>query len=165
MLQSGMMNESKSKSQKKREAVGLRDIGAELVALSLDKLDKLPLPIRLRQAILEAKALKSYGAIRRQSLWIGKMMRVDGAEEIVAAYEQLLAEDSAQTAAFHDVEVWRTRLINEGKEALTLFVEACPAVDVQQLRQLIKKAADEQHRALHTGAGRALFRYLRSFIA
>lgn len=165
MVHLRMMNESKSKSQKKREAAELQDLGAELVALSLDKLDKLSLPVRLRQAIVEAKALKSYGAIRRQAMWIGKMMRAEGGEEIVAAYAELQADDGAQTATFHEVEQWRTRLIHEGKQALTAFVEGYPLVDVQHLRQLIKKAADEHHRAQNTGAGRALFRYLRSFFS
>ena len=157
------MNESKSKSQKKREAVQLQMLGAELVALSVDKLDRLPLSLPLRQAIMDAKVLKSYGAIRRQAMWIGKMMRVDGGDVLVAAYAQMQADDRAQTSVFHDVEHWRTRLTHEGRAALTGFVEEHPAVDVQKLRQLIKKAEEELHLAQHTGAGRALFRYLRSF--
>ena len=92
-------------------------------------------------------------------------MRAEGGEEIVAAYAELQADDGAQTATFHEVEQWRTRLIHEGKQALTAFVEGYPLVDVQHLRQLIKKAADEHHRAQNTGAGRALFRYLRSFFS
>ena len=158
------MDEPKSKSQKKREADVLQDIGVQLIQLSLDKLDLLPLPAKLRQAILDAKLLKSHGAIRRQAQWIGKLMRLSDSEEIIAGYEQLRAEASATTAEFHDVERWRTRLINEGKDALTEYVETYPSVDIQQLRQLIKKAIDEQQRELHTGAGKALFRYLRSFV-
>ena len=61
------MDEPKSKSQKKREADALQKIGVKLIALSLEKLDLLPLPDNLRQAIIEAKLLKSHGAIRRQA--------------------------------------------------------------------------------------------------
>ena len=66
------MEEPISKSQKKRDADALQKIGVELVALSLEKLDTLPLPDNLRRAIIEAKSLKSHGAIRRQAQLIGK---------------------------------------------------------------------------------------------
>ena len=158
------MDEPKSKSQRKREADALQKVGVELIGLSLEKLNTLPLPTNLRQAIIEAKALRSHGAIRRQAQLIGKLMRNAESGDILAGYDQLLAEASAVTAGFHDVEQWRTRLINEGKEALTEFIATHPQADVQQLRQLIKKAVDEHKKELHTGSSKALFRYLRSFI-
>lgn len=156
------MDEPKSKSQKKREADALQKIGVRLIELSLEKLDSLSLPDNLRRAILDAKQLRSHGAMRRQAQLIGKLMRSADSDEIIARYEQLLAEASAKTAEFHEVELWRTRLINDGKDALTEFIAAYPSVDVQQLRQLIKKAVDEQSKEQHLGASKALFRYLRS---
>ncbi len=158
------MDEPKSKSQKKRDADALQKIGVKLIGLSLEKLDSLPLSDNLRRAILDAKALKSHGAIRRQAQLIGKLMRGGDSEQIVGAYEQLLAEESTQTAAFHDVEHWRTRLLHDGKDALTDFINQYQPEDVQQLRQLIKKATDELSKERHTGAGKALFRYLRPYI-
>jgi ribosome-associated protein len=158
------MNELKSKSQKKRDANALQDLGVKLVALNLEKLEQLPLSAQLKGAILDARALKSFGAIRRQAMWIGKLIRAEGGDTIVEAYAGLQLEDSAQTAGFHEVEHWRTRLIHEGKDALTLFVETYPSVNVQQLRQLIKKAVDDLQHEKNTGASRALFRYIRSFI-
>ena len=131
------MDELKSKSQKKRDAEGLKKIGVELVGLSMDKLDLLPLSEQLKRAIIEAKALKSHGAVKRQAALIGKLMRSAEYDAIIEAYTELLAEDSSQTARFHAVEHWRERLINDGKDALTQLVQACPSIDVQQLRQLI----------------------------
>ncbi len=158
------MDEPKSKSQKKREADALQKVGVELIGLSLEKINALPLSPHLRTAIIEAKSLKSHGAIRRQAQLIGKLMRSSESDLILASYDQLQAEANATTADFHQVEVWRTRLIHEGKDALTAFVDAHPLADVQQLRQLIKKAVDEQTKEHHTGASKALFRYLRSCI-
>jgi ribosome-associated protein len=158
------MEEPKSKSQKKREADALQKLGVEFIGLSLEKLNALPLSDHLRQAILQAKSLKSHGAIRRQAQLIGKLMRSEDSDDILVGYEGMLAQASAKTAEFHDVEQWRERLIKEGKEALTGFISAYPQVEVQQLRQLIKKAVDEQQKGLHTGASKALFRFLRSFI-
>lgn len=156
------MDEPKSKSQKKREADALQKIGVKLVALSSEKLDMLPLPDNLRKAIDDAKSLRSHGAIRRQAQLIGKLMRTEDNEAILDGYEKICAEASATTAEFHHIEVWRTRLIKEGKDALTEFIELHQPDDVQQLRQLIKKAVDEHAKEQHTGASKALFRYLRS---
>ncbi len=156
------MDEPKSKSQKKRDADALQKIGVELVALSLDKLNTLPLPDNLKQAILDAKSLKSHGAVRRQAQLIGKLMRSADSEAVLAGYELMLAEGNAKTADFHQMERWRERLIKEGKHALTEFVSSYPQVDVTKLRQLIKKAVDEQKNDQNLGASKALFRYLRS---
>jgi len=153
-----------SKSQKKRDADALKKVGVELVGLSVDKLNELPLSDPLRRAILEAKLLRSHGAVKRQAQLIGKLMRSADHDAILAAYADLQAEDSSQTAYFHAVDDWRERLIRDGKAALTAFVDAYQPDDVQQLRQLIKKAIDEQSKETHTGAGKALFRYLRPYL-
>ncbi len=156
------MEEEKSKSQKKRDAETLQKLGVKLIGLSKEKLEKLPLPPALYKAIAEAKALKSHGAIRRQAQLIGKQMRLADSDAITAAYEVFVAEDSSKTAFFHELEEWRDRLISGGKEALTAFICDYKTVDVQQLRQLIKKAVEEQQLEKTTGAAKALFRFLRS---
>ncbi|KTD11732.1 alpha helix protein [Legionella gratiana] len=159
------MDEPVSKSQRKREADFLQKMGVKFIDLSVPKLDLLPLPENLYKAIIDAKSIKSHGAKRRQAQLIGKLMRAADYEEILSTYERMLEEDSAVTASFHEVEHWRDRLINEGKEALTEFIEAYHPEDVQHLRQLIKKAVDEQQKEKNLGAGKALFRYLRTSIA
>lgn len=158
------MEEQVSKSQKKREADSLQKIGVKFIELSMAKLDLLPLPDNLRSAIVEAKAIKSHGAKRRQAQLIGKLMRAADYETILVVYEQILEEDSAVTANFHEIELWRDKLIKEGKDALTEFIDVYQPDDVQQLRQLIKKAIDDQLKEKNTGAAKALFRYLRSFV-
>ena len=90
-------------------------------------------------------------------------MRAADSDAIIAAYDEILAEGSAKTALFHELEQWRDRLINEGKDALTEFISAYPGIDVQLLRQLVKKALDEKAGDKHQGASKALFRFLRSY--
>lgn len=158
------MEEPVSKSQKKREADFLQKMGVKFIDMSVTKLELLPLPDNLYKAIIDAKSIKSHGAKRRQAQLIGKLMRAADYEEILAAYENMLEDDSAVTASFHEVEHWRDRLINEGKDALTEFIEAYHPEDVQHLRQLIKKAVDDQQKEKNSGASKALFRYLRSSI-
>jgi ribosome-associated protein len=158
------MEELASKTQKKREAELLKKMGVAFIDLSLTKLDSLPLPDNLRKAIIDAKSIKSHGAKRRQAQLIGKLMRAADFEAIQAAYEQILDEENAVTADFHDVELWRDRLIQEGKEALTEFIDLYQPDEVQQLRQLIKKAVDDRLKEKNSGAAKALFRYLRTSI-
>ena len=158
------MDEPVSKSEKKRDADVLQKTGVKFIELSLAKLDTLPLTDTLRKAIIDAKSIKSHGAKRRQAQLIGKLMRAADYEEILAAYEHMLEEESAVTANFHEVELWRDKLMQEGKEALTEFIDAYQPEDVQHLRQLIKKAIDDHLKEKNSGAAKALFRYLRSLI-
>lgn len=158
------MEEPVSKSQKKRDADYLQKIGVKLIELSVSKLEGLPLTDSLYKAIMDAKSIKSHGAKRRQAQLIGKLMRAADSEAILEAYNQLVEEESALTANFHEIEVWRDKLINEGKEALTAFIDAYQPEEVQQLRQLIKKAIEDQLKQRNTGAATALFRYVRSCI-
>lgn len=158
------MDEPISKSQKKRDADYLQKTAVKFIELSLKKLDALPLTDNLRKAIIDAKAIKSHGAKRRQAQLIGKLMRSADFEAIIAAYEQMVEEESAVTANFHEVESWRTKLLTEGKEALTEFIDSYQPNDTQHLRQLIKKAVDEKLKEKNLGAATALFRYLRSVI-
>lgn len=158
------MEEEVSKSQKKREAGALQKIGVELIELPETKLRSLPLSDGLFKAIMDAKSISSHGAKRRQAQLIGKLMRASDHEAILAAYEQLRNDESAVTASFHEVELWRDKLITEGKDALTEFVSCYQPQEVQQLRQLIKKAVDDKQKDKNTGAAKALFRYLRSIV-
>ncbi|WP_131782046.1 ribosome biogenesis factor YjgA [Legionella gresilensis] len=153
-----------SKSQRKREAHALQDMGKELMSLPAAKLAVLPLPDNLRKAIMDAKSIKSHGALKRQTQLIGKIMRSVDSEAIMAAYSEIKAEESAKTSAFHELEQWRDRLIGEGKSALTEFINAYPNADAQSLRQSIKKAMDEKIKGQPKGASKALFRLLRSYL-
>ena len=77
------MNELKpSKSAKKREYIALQKLGEKIIDLKQSDIDRLPLEENLRDAILEAKQIKSHNAFRRQKQYIGKLMRFIDAELI-----------------------------------------------------------------------------------
>lgn len=158
------MDEKISKSEQKRQADALQKVGVALIELSLTKLNSLPLPDNLFKAIVDAKSIKNHGAKRRQAQLIGKLMRSADFEAILAAYNELLEENSSTTAQFHELESWRDRLIKGDKSVLTEFINVFQPQDVQLLRQLIKKAQEEVLKDKNTGASKALFRYLRSCI-
>lgn len=155
------MDERISKSQKKRDATALQKIGTNLVDLTPAQLDTIPMPAYLRQAIDEAKVTKSHEGKRRQHQLIGKLIRSADHEEILKAYNNIIAGDIAQIETFKKLELWRDKLINNGPEALTEFLNNHNNIDLQNLRQLIKKAIDEKNLGKPKGAGKALFRFLR----
>ena len=81
-----------SKSQRKRAATALQDLGEQLVKLTPAQLDRIPLPEELRAAARAARATPQRGARKRQLQYIGKLMRrIDDPEPIRAALATMLA--------------------------------------------------------------------------
>lgn len=64
-----------SKSQRKREATALQDLGEHLVKLTSAQLRRVPLPDDLLSAVRAAQAITQRGAHKRQLQLIGKLMR------------------------------------------------------------------------------------------
>jgi len=78
--------EGPSKSQRKRDATALQDLGAQLVKLTSAQLNRIPLPDDLLAAVRAAQAMPQRGAHKRQLQYIGKLMRqIDDPEPIRAA--------------------------------------------------------------------------------
>jgi ribosome-associated protein len=149
-----------SKTRKKREMHELQALGAALVRLSDSQLEIIEIPEKLREALLEAKRIKSHEAKRRQMQYIGRLMR----EVDPAPLRSRLAElegTSAQAAARHRrLEAWRERLLGDD-EALTAFAAEHPGADLQALRTLIRNARKEAALGRPPRAYRELFRVLK----
>jgi ribosome-associated protein len=146
-----------SKTQRKRDMHALQDLGTALTALSVDRIRALNLPEGLERAIIEAKSLKSHGAIRRQLQYVGKLMReVDPAP--IRAYLDRLAGASREAAASqHLAERWRDRIL-EDVAAADAFCVAFPSADRQQLRNLALGAQHERSEQKPPRKFRELFR-------
>ena len=76
------ISDNPSKTQKKREAAEIQNLGVELTLMQPNELDRLGLDPKLRQTIAEYQKLpNARGARKRQIQFIGKIMRsfdVDG---------------------------------------------------------------------------------------
>lgn len=84
--------EPPSKSQRKREATALQDLGEHLVKLTPAQLRRVPLPEDLLAAVRTAQTIPQRGARKRQLQLIGKLMRrLDDPEPIRAALATLVA--------------------------------------------------------------------------
>ncbi|RDH42871.1 DUF615 domain-containing protein [Zooshikella ganghwensis] len=153
----------KSKSQLKREMHALLALGQRLLELKPDILNQLPLNDRLRQALEEGKRIKSFNAQKRHLQFIGKLMRDQDTEAIIATLDRLDSTSEESARRFHLLERWRDRLIDEStsQESLNELMAQCPEVEVQHVRQLIRQAHKEAANNKPPSASRKLFRYLR----
>jgi ribosome-associated protein len=157
--------EAPSKSQLKRDAEALQQMGKTLVELPAARfaavMAKLALPEALREALIACRTIHARGGRKRQLQYIGKLMRGIDAEPVRRTLEGLAGKDRAQTAALHRMEQWRERLITEGDAALAELLNEFPTADRQALRQLMMKARKEREAGQPPAAARALFRQLR----
>ncbi|GGD26303.1 UPF0307 protein [Franconibacter daqui] len=149
-----------SKSEIKRDAEELKRLGAELVDLGKNALDKIPLDEDLRAAIELAQRIKKEGR-RRQMQLIGKMLRQRDDEPIRQALDKLKNRHNQQVALFHKLEHLRDRLIEEGDDAVPDVLNLWPQADRQQLRSLIRNAKKEKEGNKPPKSARLIFQYLR----
>jgi ribosome-associated protein len=153
-----------SKTKKKEAMHELRDLGAELVELSVSQLKRINLPESLLSAVREAQKITAHGARRRQMQYIGKLMRGVDDEPIRAGLALLRGESSAEIARMHRLERFRVRLM-EDESVLTEIANQWPGVDIQHLRQLRRNALKEQEGNKPPKSFRAIFQILKELDA
>lgn len=149
-----------SKSEIKRDAEELKRLGAEIVDLGKNALDKIPLDADLRAAIELAQRIKMEGR-RRQLQLIGKMLRQRDVEPIRQALDKLKNRHNQQVVLFHKLENLRDRLIDQGDDAIAEVLNLWPDADRQQLRTLIRNAKKEKEGNKPPKSARQIFQYLR----
>ena len=152
-----------SKTKIKQQMHDLQDIGEQLVALSKDQLKEVDIPETLRDAILEAKRITKFGAVKRQMQYIGRLMRDVDAEPIIAKLDVWGGKSHQHIAYLHRVERWRARLL-ESDAALTELLAAYPDVDAQRLRALIRNAHKEKELNKPPKSYREIFQVLREIL-
>jgi len=149
-----------SKTRKKREMHELQALGAALAQLSELQLETIEIPEKLREAILEAKRIRSHEAKRRQMQYIGRLMRDVDPVPIRSRLAEVEGSSAQATARHRRLEAWRERLLGDD-EALTAFAAEYPGADLQVLRTLIRNARKEAGLGRPPRACRELFRVLK----
>jgi ribosome-associated protein len=154
-----------SRTRRKLDDQALQDLGQALVAVSEDKLVELNLPERLRDAILHARGISKFGALRRQMQYIGRLMREEGdADTIRERLDAWKGVSVEETARLHLIERWRVRLLKDDK-ALEELITEYPSADVQQLRTLIRNTKRETEADKPSKSFRELFQVLRDILS
>lgn len=161
--------EEVSRSQKKREADAVRDLGARLAELRGSELANIPLPDDILAAINELNRIKAHGARKRQLGFLAKKMRHIDTAPIDAALEALRQSARANTKSLHLIENWRDRMLGdiEGeseKQALTVFLDQYLDADRQQFRHLQRQALAERKIDKPPAAARQLFKAIRDVV-
>lgn len=149
-----------SKTKQKEAMHALRDLGAELVELSVGQLKRIDLPEDLFAAVRDCQKITAHGARRRQLQYIGKLMRGVDEEPIRAGLALLRGESAAETARLHRLERMRERLLAD-ESALADIAATWPGADLQHLRQLRRNALKEQEAGKPPRNFRAIFQALR----
>ena len=160
-MQAPERDDRPSKSQLKREMDALQALGKRLVEINDERLAAIELPERLREAVLEARRIRSREGRRRQLQYIGKLMREVDPAPIRARFDAWDGQSTAATAAHHHAERWRERLLDD-EGALTEFARECPAADLQQLRACVREARKDRLAGRASRHYRDLFRLVRA---
>lgn len=154
-------SDEKSKTQIKRELHALVELGQRLTTLKPDLLAKLPLTDAMRKALAEAPKHTANSAKKRHVQFIGKLMREQDIEGILALVDQVDSSTREYNERFHNLERWRDRLIAGDDTTLESFVVDYPDTDRQQMRSLIRHAQHEAARNKPPAAARKVFKYIR----
>ncbi len=151
-----------SKSQRKRDANDVQELGKNLLSLSVDAVKTIELPENLVKALDDARRIKSNSALKRQLQYIGKLMRHIDIEPIREQYLKLVNHYGQDVKEFHKLEEWRDRLLAEGDKALEDLINEAPNTDRQHLRQLIRQSAKETKLKKPPKSAREIFKYLKT---
>ena len=150
-----------SKTQKKRAAEALQELGEKLVKLSEEQLGEIDMPEEVFHAVTEAKTIKSHGARKRQMQLIGALMRKIDPEPVRNAIDELERGNYKKAMEFKGTESWRDELLAGNKELMEELLLTYPSADRQQLSQLVRNAQKERKNNRPPKAFRALFHYLK----
>ena len=148
-----------SKSQKKRDMDGLKELGDRLTELSPDHLAKVENE-QIREAVEAAKKITN--ARKRQIQYIAKLLSRIDVDPIKNIIETLDASSAAYIQKFHQLESWRERLIDDDSATLSEVLDRFPHADRQRLRHLLQKARNERETGQQTTHFRRLFQFLKS---
>jgi ribosome-associated protein len=149
-----------SRTERKRAALDLQKTGGQLVALRAEDLARIPLGDDLREAIALYQRIRSHEAKRRQLQFIGKLLRGTEMDPVYAALDRINGQSNSVRYAFHQLEQWRERLIDDPR-ALTEYLNDHPQADRQLLRHQLARIRNAADDAQRKKASRELFRMLR----
>lgn len=140
----------KSKTQLKKEMHERREFGLTLAQLSPLQLDQLPLSEPLRAALDEFQRLPpSFGAQKRHSQYVGKLMRHSELSALQAAVAKLEKAPSVKKQTKIAIQERIDKLLHDqssstGDSAIQELLEEFPQLERQKLRQLCREISRSQ---------------------
>lgn len=153
-----------NKTQIKKDIAALFALGEELSKLQPAQLKTIDLPEIIDNAVKQVAGMPPTGARKRLLKYIaGQLHKID-AEPFKERLARIKNTSAHVVREHHTLERWRDRLLTEGDEALTDFLDEQPLADRQQLRQLVRNAQKEMAANKPPKSSRLLYRYLKDTI-
>ena len=150
-----------SKTQKKKTALSLQDLGERLVKLSDEKLKNIDLPEDVLDAVRLAKTIKKHIPLNRQMQFIGTLMRKYDPAPIREFLDTMEEGSHKRTAESKKNEKWRDDLVAGNDALIEEILAERPQMDRRELTGLVRQAREERVKKNPTPkAFRALFRCL-----
>ncbi len=146
------LDDGPSRSQRKREAAALQDLGTRLLSLTAPQLAALRLPEALYDAVVHANSITSHEAKRRQVQYLGKLMRRHDITAITALFTEVDRQKALEKHHMRQVDHWLAGLLDPDQQSTTLdaVVMAHPTADREGLRKISRLAQREQQAASAT---------------
>ncbi|MCB1844413.1 MAG: DUF615 domain-containing protein [Halioglobus sp.] len=155
------MNSKPSKSSRKRDAQNVLALGERLLELTDQQLAEMPLDSDVRALVVSSRNIRSHSALRRQRLYLAKVLRNADLDELQAAVNALDIDQRTERQLFHQAERWRDRLLNEGEPALLEF-DAAYGRKHEELARLLRDLRPNLPEAVSRRLGRGIFRQIHS---
>jgi ribosome-associated protein len=151
------MNSKPSKSAKKREAQNVQALAGQLLKLSAEQLAGMPLDDELREVVIATRNTTARSALRRQRLYLAKVLRDTDTTALCAAIAALEHEQNHARRVFHQAERWRDRILRDGKPAVAEF-SALLGTEKPELDRLASELQQELPQTQQRRLGREVFR-------
>lgn len=153
-----------NKTQIKKELATLFALAEEMSALSAAHIKSLELPEIIDKAVIEVSKMSHTGARKRLLKYIaGHLHKID-VDPILERLARITNKSAHAVREHHMAEQWRDKLIAEGNDALTEFLDEYNHADRQQLRQLMRNAQKEADTQKPPKSSRLLYRYLKELL-
>ena len=123
----------------KAEIKELERLALQLATMPAAERARLPLEPHVQDALTELARLGRGPALKRQRLRVTTLLMDVDREALDAALD---GHGEAQEHLWA-LERWRTRILDEGDEAVAAFADRHPGADRQRLRQLARQASGE----------------------
>ncbi len=151
-----------SKSQLKRESQAITRLGKRLTELSDAQLAEVPLDEPVREAIaLAHKIQNKRSALKRHYLFLGKLLRARDTDSIVAAVERFEKTSQIEIQRHHTAERWRDQIIEQGFDAIEVFVSQQTSADRQKLRQLWRNYSQAKNDSKKQQSARQIYKDIK----
>ncbi len=132
-----------SKSQVKREMKDILRLGRKIIELPFSRVQALNLPEKVEESIALAQRIKSREGKRRQTHYVGKLLRQVDTDAIAQQLEEWENGSKEEANRVQYIERLRDLMLTQD-EAVADWINQNPSIDIQAFRSLVRAARKEQ---------------------